>query len=306
MPALKRLAYAGAMGAYAGLTVPVWLAGRARHALARRAGRLAAGEHRVVPAVEVGGVDLSALVDAQQAVVIKGLTRGWDCFPALQPEALRRQFGDQSLNVFVNPSERRGFLQETAQSRCMNYADFIDRVFFSPSPDARYYSRFGVPSPLMIPDILSLGIRRHLDHCMVWIGSAGNITPLHCDPWQGFLGQAVGRKRAFLFPPGTLFNLYHKSFFCRDYNARSPTLLPDDFRDADLQEFPLLASATRWEAVLEPGDALFIPSCWWHQVHSLDDSVSVLFRYRHRRRELLRHPEALCLRWGNLRNYLQV
>ena len=43
----------------------------------------------------------------------------------------------------------------------------------------------------------------------------------------------------------------------------------------DMDRFPLLAEATFTEAVLGPGDALFIPAGWWHYVRSLSTSFSV-------------------------------
>ncbi|WP_426806165.1 cupin-like domain-containing protein, partial [Stenotrophomonas sp. SrG] len=53
-------------------------------------------------------------------------------------------------------------------------------------------------------------------------------------------------------------------FFDRPYFDRHPR-----FRDA-------LASAQT--AVLEPGDAIFIPRMWWHHVRSLEPFI-VLVRY---------------------------
>jgi Cupin-like domain len=38
----------------------------------------------------------------------------------------------------------------------------------------------------------------------------------------------------------------------------------------DPVEYPLLASATRFEVLQAPGEALFVPSGWHHQVTSLN------------------------------------
>jgi lysine-specific demethylase 8 len=50
-----------------------------------------------------------------------------------------------------------------------------------------------------------------------------------------------------------------------------------DCEREDFQKHPLAASALYTEAILNPGDALFIPSKMWHYVRGLSKSISVNF-----------------------------
>ena len=203
--------------------------------------------------------------------------------------------------------ERAGFLQETAQWKETEYADFINTIF-SPSDSSpqRYYCRDAAPTAELDVDLERLQRPRPLDHCGVWIGSAGNITPVHCDPWPGFLGQIVGRKRVVLFRPGSVFALSPKPLLTRNFNTTPPTRLPDDFRAADVAAFPQLAAVERFEVVLEAGDLLHIPPCWWHQVDSLDSCVSIVFRYAMGMRDMVGYPETMMLSWGRLLHLLRL
>ena len=45
----------------------------------------------------------------------------------------------------------------------------------------------------------------------------------------------------------------------------------------DYDRFPLSRQVQPLEVILEPGDAIYLPSRWWHQVRSLDSSVSLNF-----------------------------
>ena len=50
-----------------------------------------------------------------------------------------------------------------------------------------------------------------------------------------------------------------------------------DVRRVDRHEFPDFDAASMEVHVLEPGDLLYVPRGWWHQVDYLDVAVSVNF-----------------------------
>ena len=46
----------------------------------------------------------------------------------------------------------------------------------------------------------------------------------------------------------------------------------------DLGRFPRFAGATGYEVTLRPGDCLFLPRMWWHEIDSLSESLSLVRR----------------------------
>jgi ribosomal protein L16 Arg81 hydroxylase len=52
---------------------------------------------------------------------------------------------------------------------------------------------------------------------------------------------------------------------------------PIDVDKPDLARFPLFADVTMLEVVVEAGETVFLPLGWWHQVTSLDVSLSFSF-----------------------------
>jgi ribosomal protein L16 Arg81 hydroxylase len=89
----------------------------------------------------------------------------------------------------------------------------------------------------------------------------------HFDIMDNALAQVVGRKRVVLWPPEEDENLYVEG---------SSSRVPDIDRWND-DEFPLFrrAVARRLECELGPGDVLFLPALWFHNVTSKDFSVAV-------------------------------
>lgn len=96
----------------------------------------------------------------------------------------------------------------------------------------------------------------------LWIGSAGTHSPMHHDGDDSALCQVVGRKRVRLAPPESLALLDLAEGVYSRWD-------PIDPEPIDAGPEPLL------ELVLAPGELLFIPAGWWHQVDALDFSMTV-------------------------------
>nr|POF07655.1 lysine-specific demethylase 8 [Quercus suber] len=125
----------------------------------------------------------------------------------------------------------------------------------------------------------------------VWFGPKGTKTPLHTDPYHNILCQVVGYKYVRLYAPSETPNLYPRGV---DENGISMentseidvsivrsdplgTMSENDARIEQNEKFPLFAQAQYVEAILSPGDSLYIPVGWWHYVESLTTSFSVSF-----------------------------
>jgi hypothetical protein len=110
----------------------------------------------------------------------------------------------------------------------------------------------------------------------VWIGNRVTVAAHH-DPSENIACVAAGRRRFTLFPPEQVANLYMGPF---ELTPAGATISLVDFDAPDLERFPRFpqAMAAALVAELEPGDAIYIPYLWWHEVRSLDP-VNMLVNY---------------------------
>jgi hypothetical protein len=101
----------------------------------------------------------------------------------------------------------------------------------------------------------------------IWIGNR-TIASCHYDAPNNIACVAVGRRRFTVFPPEQIFNLYPGPL---DPTPGGQAVSTVDFRDPDFDRFPNFraALAAGLSAELGPGDAIFIPSMWWHHVEGL-------------------------------------
>lgn len=110
----------------------------------------------------------------------------------------------------------------------------------------------------------------------IWLGNRSCI-PAHFDLPDNIACNVVGRRRFTLFPPDQLENLYVGPL---DFTPAGQAISLVDIRQPELEKFPRYALAREQARIaeLEPGDALFLPSMWWHHVEGLDD-LNVLINY---------------------------
>lgn len=110
----------------------------------------------------------------------------------------------------------------------------------------------------------------------LWLGNRIRVAP-HFDLPDNIACVVAGHRRFTLFPPDQVGNLYIGPL---DLTPAGQPISLVDHAHPDLTRFPRYAEALRHAQVfeLEPGDALFVPSQWWHGVESLD-AVSGLVNF---------------------------
>lgn len=106
------------------------------------------------------------------------------------------------------------------------------------------------------------------DYRFCYMGPAGTWTPLHRDVMRSFSWSAniAGRKLWILFPE-------EHDALLRD--ARGDLTWDATSSSAAPPQFPEIAKAEPLVVIQHPGEAIFVPSKWCHQVVNLDDCVSI-------------------------------
>lgn len=110
----------------------------------------------------------------------------------------------------------------------------------------------------------------------LWMGNA-TIVQTHYDLADNLACVAAGRRRFTLFPPEQISNLYIGPI---DFTPAGQPMSMVSLNNPDFEKYPRfeLALAEAMEGELEAGDAIYIPSLWWHNVEALE-SFNILINY---------------------------
>lgn len=102
----------------------------------------------------------------------------------------------------------------------------------------------------------------------IWLGNQ-TVAACHFDMSHNIACCAVGRRRFTLFPPDQVGNLYPGPL---EPTPGGQPVSMVDLANPDMKRYPRFsqALASAQIAEMEPGDLLFYPALWWHQVEALD------------------------------------
>lgn len=240
------------------------------------------------PIREISGVGPRQLSDAlltsTEPLVLRGLAADWPLVRAglasqrAAGDYLRRHYrGEQVVAMLGAPDiggrffyneDLSGFNFANVRTGLGGVLDQLEAHRDDPRPPAIYVGSTEVD--LALPGLraendLDLGERQ--PYVSIWLGNQTRIAA-HYDLPDNLACVAAGRRRFTLFPPEQLGNLYIGPL---DFTPAGQPISLVDLRQPDFGRFPRFADALAQSlsAELEAGDAIFIPSMWWHHVEAL-------------------------------------
>jgi hypothetical protein len=227
------------------------------------------------------GQKLGKYIAANKPVVVTGLRD----FPPLKwtVESLEERYGDTMIRVVVSDSQEFKYDEKKERTIVrMTLSEFIDRGIRNLGADGKYYAlgrglstQFeGLTDEIVLPDQIARhyqGIGRFLERNL-WMSHGGTRTALHFDTVDNFNIQVVGEKRFWLYPT-KLEGMYPMKL-----NSQASYLSPVDPRKVDREKYPKFPQNGAFEVVTRPGDLLYLPYGWWHQVDTTgEENINVNF-----------------------------
>ncbi len=253
---------------------------------------------RVIEGVEADAVPYEDLLAGGEPVVLKGLAADWPIVKqgrkgaAAFTEQLKQFYAGRPVTGYVGGPEMKGRFFYNADMTGPNYEAvalgldaFLARILEEGAADGANHCYLGSTDV----DLFLPGFRAEndlkLDHPMfeqshklvsIWIGNR-TTAAAHYDMSNNLACNLIGRRRFTLFPPDQVHNLYPGPL---EPTPGGQVVSMVDFSDPDFDRYPKFRAALEVAQVAElgPGDVLFFPALWWHQVEALD-SFNAMMNY---------------------------
>ena len=230
----------------------------------------------------------SEIVPLGEPAVLRGLVEDW---PVVQAAAageaaladfLRQAASDEPFEAWFGAPEIGGRFSYNQDFSGFNHerkvatVDQLLDLLLRQRGHERPYSMYagGIPIRRHLPGLLPTIPVPLLDASKatlisLWLGNRTR-TAAHWDLPQNLACVVAGRRRFTLFPTDQLKNLYVGPL---DFTLAGQPISLVDIDAPNLDEHPRFAEAleSALQAELGPGDALYVPSLWWHAVASLDE-----------------------------------
>ncbi len=219
-----------------------------------------------------------------EPVVLRGLVSEW---PLVEQALKSNQAAVDYINGSYNGTPVNAFMAKPEANGRIFYNDSVDGFNFVQSKvylDDALNKIIEVSEQLQPPTyyVGSLETHNHVPQLAennnlelsqndvrqsIWLGNRSVIAP-HYDFPDNLACCVIGQRKFTLFPPEQQRNLYIGPL---DFNPAGQAISMVNIHEPDLKQYPRFEQAMEVArtSTLLPGDAIFIPSMWWHSVESL-------------------------------------
>lgn len=246
----------------------------------------------------------SAYLRGNRPVVLRGGISHWPAISSWTSDKFRRDFGDIKVALSgetfhpIKGMSLAAYIDLLDEYAVMGKEQWLSRA---PAPYFRYswpgqldaeafeplafevlkadWTRPGfLPGSGYLMPFRPGSLRHELDHYPEWsvfLSPKGALTRLHVDSHDSnaVLAQVRGRKTGFLFPPGQKIVARPAAGLLPKIDETAAFVF-----DGMVPSFPGLRF---YRFDIGPGDILFIPKRWAHEVYTMEASFSLTFNFIH-------------------------
>ena len=234
-------------------------------------------------------IPFEQLFAAEGPIILRGLVSDWSLVkageqsPGKAMEILQSHSSKKPVGVYIAPpeAEARFFYNQDCtgfnyQSKYLQLSDIFAQIREAENnPDHSYYYMNSLTLDNCFPGLRAAN-DLSFDHqaftnnqplSKVWVGTE-TIAAAHYDVPSNLACCVLGARRFTLFPPEQIHNLYPGPL---EPTPGGQVITMVDLKNPDFERFPRVRRALEAAVVvdLQPGDAVYYPSMWWHQVEAL-------------------------------------
>lgn len=234
-------------------------------------------------------IPFEQLFAAKGPIILRGLVSDWSLVkageqsPGKAMEILQSHSSKKPVGVYIAPpeAEARFFYNQDCtgfnyQSKYLQLSDIFAQIREAENnPDHSYYYMNSLTLDNCFPGLradndLSFDHQAFTNNqplSKVWVGTE-SIAAAHYDVPSNLACCVLGARRFTLFPPEQIHNLYPGPL---EPTPGGQVITMVDLKNPDFERFPRVRRALEAAVVvdLQPGDAVYYPSMWWHQVEAL-------------------------------------
>ena len=210
----------------------------------------------------------------QRPVVFEDLSASWPATKKWNFEYFREKAGDIVVPLY-DGKPAKGHQKSHGPAMKVKMRDYIDILQKGPTDLRMFFFNLLQNVPELVEDFRypDLGVKFFKKLPVLFVGGEGGKVVMHYDMdlANNFHFNFAGEKRVILYPPEETKFLYKVP-----HSIVSMEII--DMDDPDLEKYPALAMAKGYEVTLKHGEALFIPSKWWHFIKYESPCLSLTLR----------------------------
>ncbi|MGV6828818.1 MAG: cupin-like domain-containing protein [Flavobacteriales bacterium] len=210
----------------------------------------------------------------QKPVLIENLTQNWDALKKWNLDYIQSLSEDKIVPLYNN-EVTKGKQKSAAPVTEMKLYDYIEILKNTPTDLRIFFFDIMKEMPVLVNDFKfpDLGIKFFKRLPVMFFGGKGSKVLAHFDMDLANLIHVHfhGTKKVILFSPNQTKYLYKIPFAV--HNIEEINLDQPDFK-----KYPALKQVIGQEIIMKHGDALFMPSAYWHYITYLDGGFSITLR----------------------------